>query len=210
MITTTRPNIRTSNAVNYDNTSLNKTTAVQPSTSSNVTLSNNFANYFSEKVDKIRSELDSSVLNVTSSISYDNCNDVCTCTNNSHVQCSKSYSPCNNDNNEMYNVFTPVDDAEVGKILSKLPNKSSLLDPMPTWLLKKCSDIMVPFITSVINNSFQAGHFPSILREAVSTPLIKKPSLNPDVLKNYHPVSNLPTLGKILEYPAVSRVNEHL
>ena len=70
----------------------------------------------------------------------------------------------------MYNVFTPVDDAEVGKILSKLPNKSSSLDHMPTWLLKKCSDIMVPFITSVINNSFQAGHFPSILREAVITP----------------------------------------
>ena len=132
---------------------------------------------------------------------------MCTCTNNSNVQCSKLYTPCNNDNNEMYNVFTPVDDAEVGKILSKLPNKSSSLDPMPTWLLKKCSDIMVPFITSVISDSFQAGHFPSILREAVITPLIKKPSLNPNVLKNYRPVSNLPTLGKIIEYPAVSRLN---
>jgi hypothetical protein len=30
------------------------------------------------------------------------------------------------------------------------------------------------------------------------------------VLKNYRPVSNLPTLGKILEYPAISRFNDHL
>jgi hypothetical protein len=40
--------------------------------------------------------------------------------------------------------------------------------------------------------------------------LIKKPTLNPDLLKNYRPVSNLPTLGKIIEYPAVSRFNAHL
>ena len=42
------------------------------------------------------------------------------------------------------------------------------------------------------------------------TPLIKKPTLNPDLLKNYRPVSNLPTLGKIIEYPAVSRFKHHL
>ena len=62
----------------------------------------------------------------------------------------------------------------------------------------------------MINNSFRVGRFPSALREAVINPLLKKPSLDQDVLKNYRPVSNLPTLGKILEYPAVSRLNGHL
>ena len=68
---------------------------------------------------------------------------------------------------------------------------------------------MVPFITSVINNSFQAGHFASILHEAVITPLIKMLSLNPLMFWKIT-VSNLPTLGKILEYPTVSRLSEHL
>jgi hypothetical protein len=188
------------------NSLLNKSNAVLPSTSSNESLSNNFANFFSEKVDKIRSELDSSILNVSCKYN-DKCNDICN--DNSQVQFSK-YTLCNNDQIDLYDVFTPVDEDEVRKILSKIPNKSSSLDPLPTWLLKKCFDIFVPFMMSFINNSFQAGHFPSILREAVISPLIKKSTLNPDILKNYRPVSNLPTLGKILEYPAVSRLNDHL
>ena len=57
---------------------------------------------------------------------------------------------------------------------------------------------------------FRSGSFPRTLRQAVVTPLIKKPTLNPDLLKNYRPVSNLPTLGKIIEYPAVSRLKNHL
>ena len=62
---------------------------------------------------------------------------------------------------------------------------------------------------SIINNSLRIGSFPSVLREAVITPLIKKPTLNPDLFKNYRPVSNLTTLGKIIEYPTVSRFKQH-
>ncbi|XP_072030516.1 uncharacterized protein [Amphiura filiformis] len=69
---------------------------------------------------------------------------------------------------------------------------------------------LLPIITSIINNSFRVGSFPLFLRQAVITPLIKKSTLNPDLFKNYRPVSNLPTLGKIIEYPAVSRFNNHL
>jgi hypothetical protein len=98
----------------------------------------------------------------------------------------------------------------VRKIIAKLPNKTSPLDPIPTWLLKTCIDSLLPVITSIINNSFRLGSFPRVLRQAVITPLIKKPALDSDVLKNYRPVSNLPTLGKIIEYPAVSSFNKHL
>jgi len=107
-------------------------------------------------------------------------------------------------------MFDEVSEEEVKNVISKLPNKTSPLDPIPTWLLKQCSDILLPIIMSIINNSFRVGSFPSVLREAVISPLLKKPTLNPDLFKNYRPVSNLPTLGKILEYPAVSRFNKHL
>ena len=101
--------------------------------------------------------------------------------------------------------FVDVDEEEVRKIIAKLPNKTSPLDPLPTWLLKRCVDTLLPVITSIINNSFRSGSFPRTLRQAVVTPLIKKPTLNPDLLKNYRPVSNLLTLGKIIA-PAVSRL----
>ena len=93
--------------------------------------------------------------------------------------------------------FKPVSEDELRKIVSKLPNKTSPLDPIPTWLLKKCIDTLLPVISSIITNSLRVGSFPVVLREAVITPLIKKPNLNPDLLKNYRPVSNLPTLGKL-------------
>ena len=106
--------------------------------------------------------------------------------------------------------FNDVDEEEVSKIITKLPDKTSPLDPFPTWLLKCCVDTLLPVITSIINNSFRSGSFPRTLRQAVVTPLIKKPTLNTDLLKNYRPVSNLPTLGKIIAYPAVSRLKNHL
>ena len=106
--------------------------------------------------------------------------------------------------------FSYVNEEEVTKIIANLPNKNSPLDPMPTWLLKRCADTLSPIIMSIINNSFRVGIFPQILRQAVISPLIKKPTLDPDVLKNYRPVSNLPTLGKIIEYPIVSRLKQHL
>ena len=76
-------------------------------------------------------------------------------------------------------------------------------------MLKKCIDTLLPVISSIINNSLRVGSFPLVLREAVITPLIKKPNLNPDLLKNYRPVSNLPTLGKLIVYPAVARLKQH-
>ena len=105
--------------------------------------------------------------------------------------------------------FSPVNEEEVKKIISKLPNKTSPLDPIPTWLLKKFINTLLPVIMFIINNSLRIGSFPSVLCETVITPLIKKPTLNPDLLKNYRPVSNLPTLGMILEYPAVSRFKQY-
>jgi retron-type reverse transcriptase len=41
-------------------------------------------------------------------------------------------------------------------------------------------------------------------------PLIKKPSLDPDELRNYRPISNLPALFKIIERAAVSQLQRYL
>jgi hypothetical protein len=50
-----------------------------------------------------------------------------------------------------------------------------------------------------VNSSLTSGCFPTELRKAIITPVIKKPSLDKQQLMNYRPVSNLPFLGKVIE-----------
>ena len=46
-------------------------------------------------------------------------------------------------------VYTQVTQDEIGKIISKSPTKSCLLDPLPTFLIKECIDIFLPSITKL-------------------------------------------------------------
>ncbi|XP_046647795.1 uncharacterized protein LOC124337825 [Daphnia pulicaria] len=48
------------------------------------------------------------------------------------------------------------------------------------------------------------------LKQALIPPLLKKSTLNPELLSSYRPVSNLPFIGKLLERIAVKRLNVHL
>jgi len=44
-------------------------------------------------------------------------------------------------------VFDPVDVKEVTNVVSKLPAKQCILDPVPTWLVKKTVNIMAPLLS---------------------------------------------------------------
>ena len=90
-----------------------------------------------------------------------------------------------------FNAFMPVTEDEVYKCISESPTKSCSLDPIPTFLLKDCLDILLSSITKLVNYSLIEGSFPNSFKKAVVTPLIKKASLPRDDLKNYRPVSGL-------------------
>ena len=47
--------------------------------------------------------------------------------------------------------------------------------------------------------SLESGQLPSSLKTAVLSPLLKKPSLDHDVPRNYRPLSNLNVISKIIE-----------
>ena len=51
----------------------------------------------------------------------------------------------------------------------------------------------------MINMSLLTGYVPQSCKVAVIKPLLKKTTLDPEVLANYRPISNLPFLSKILE-----------
>ena len=61
-----------------------------------------------------------------------------------------------------------------------------------------------------MNCSLQTGVFPTAFKTAVVKPLLKKSNLDPNVLNNYRPVSNLPFLSKILEKLVFNQVNDFL
>ena len=53
-----------------------------------------------------------------------------------------------------------VDENELLKAIQRLPNKQGASDPIPTWLLKKISGMILPFVKSMVNQSFSEGIVP--------------------------------------------------
>ena len=56
-----------------------------------------------------------------------------------------------------------------------------------------------PSLLVFINSCPRLETVPAAFKHAVVRPLLKKPNLDPFVLSNFRPVSNLPFLSKVLE-----------
>ena len=69
--------------------------------------------------------------------------------------------------------------------------------------------LLIP-ITNIVNYSLQEGSFPSCLKTAHVTPLLKKAGLDRNILKNYRPVSNLSYISKLIEKAVARQINEHI
>ena len=149
-------------------------------------LAQNFSNVFTQKIVSIRNDLQSNT--------------------NPLVQLSDTHA----DVSEPLVAFVPASQEEVRAIIKRSPDKSCEPDPLPTWLLKHCLDELLPLITSIIKTSMEASYIPRDFKCAHIRPLLKKLGLDPDTLKHYRPVSNLPFISKILEKVVDSRLERHL
>ncbi len=109
----------------------------------------------------------------------------------------------------MFN-FKAVTSRQIREILMNAPNKQCSLDPIPTNILKKCADALIPLITLIVNLSLGAGYMPRDLKKALLTPLIKKITDDPEVLQSFRPISNLPFLSKIIERVVTDQLISHL
>ena len=81
---------------------------------------------------------------------------------------------------------------------------------LSTFLLKDVIDMLLPYVTMMINASLREGRLPSSQKHAVVTPLPKKPRLDADELKNYRPVSNLSFVSKLTEWAVSSQLVSYL
>ena len=70
-------------------------------------------------------------------------------------------------------------------------------------------DGIIPILTNLVNQSLSSGCFPSVFKEAIVTPLLKKPTCDTECLKNYRPVSNLAFVSKLTERAVASQYVDH-
>ena len=102
--------------------------------------------------------------------------------------------------------FSPTSEDELSGFVNKIAAKSCSLDPVPASLLRYCIDDLLPIIKSVVNLSFISASMPSAMKNAVSSPLLKKRSLDFEIFSNFRPVSNLKFLPKVIEKAAALRL----
>ncbi|KAL5266963.1 hypothetical protein ACHWQZ_G004117 [Mnemiopsis leidyi] len=139
--------------------------------------------YFDQKVKKIYSNIQSEITKCAPKIDT----------------CIRIHEPSKLKSSPKLTHFQEISEEKLESIIKALPNKSSLLDPIPMWLFKHCLPELLPVVHYIVNESLRTGKFPSALKEASIRPGLKKPSLDVDELKNYRPISNLTYLSKILE-----------
>ena len=149
-----------------------------PTSSSNSELANRIATFFSDKISGIRNKLPKISIAPTG---------------------QPKKIVCNN----KLEAFNRISESEVSELILKGNSKSCCLDPIPTKIIKQIVPALLPLITSIINKSLSMSHMPDSLKKAAVTPLLKKPTLNTEDLKNYRPVSNLPYIGKLIEKAAI-------
>lgn len=106
--------------------------------------------------------------------------------------------------------FRVCTEADVRRIIMASPTKTCALDPIPTFLLKEEIEVLLPFVTAMVNASLHEGHLPASQKCAIITPVLKKASLNQLELKNYRPISNLTFISKIVEKAVCEQLSEYL
>ena len=116
-------------------------------------LANAFADYFTEKIITIREELQNKRGT----------------TNHAQVELPYSVSE--------FNHFKSVSCDELSNLVPRSTLKSCMLDPIPALVLKNCYDLLLPFITKVVNCSLQNCTLTSDMKRAIVRPSLKKPSL---------------------------------
>ena len=105
--------------------------------------------------------------------------------------------------------FFPVLSDDVTKLINSSKTTSCSLDPLSTQLVTKFVHLLAAPISRIINLSITTGCFPTTLKHAVITPLIKKPGLDPEDLANHRPIAGLSFLSKLIERVVHRQLSTH-
>ncbi|KAJ1170020.1 hypothetical protein NDU88_001901 [Pleurodeles waltl] len=94
--------------------------------------------------------------------------------------------------------WTPISSEETRSIMNTIHSGSSS-DPCLHHIFNKANTIIAPHLQNIINRSFASATFPESWKHAEINALLKKPTADPNDLKNFHPISLLPFPAKVIE-----------
>ena len=153
-------------------------------------IADKFAEFFTDKVTKIWSDLDKKTLSIWN-------------------EDSRTATKLKEN---ILNQFQPASVDKVKQIIMNSLSKSCSRDTLPTSFMKQCVDILLPIITDIVNTgmSIASSCISSSMKEAIVTPLLTKTSLDPNQLKNYRPVSSLCFTSKVMEKIVAARLSHHM
>ena len=136
---------------------------------SNEMLANEFADFFMEKIKRIRNSLEVH-------LTYD-----------PHAT-AKAFM-CN---------FEQVTKKDVAKCIWEMASKSCKLDAILTTIIKQVLETIIAPITRIVNVLLESDIFASKSETAIIHPFVKKAGLDL-ILSNFRPVSNLSFISKLEE-----------
>jgi len=107
--------------------------------------------------------------------------------------------------------FQQISIDQLKKIISSI-TKTCPLDPIPVFLLKEpcVENELMGQIREILNNSLAQGAVPPSLKIAQVRPRVKKAGADPLDPSNLRPISNLPTIEKMLEKAVAKQLQEYL
>ena len=106
--------------------------------------------------------------------------------------------------------FDPVTDTELSKNIYCMNKTTCSSDPFPTRLLMSHIHAIVPILQQIVYLCLTTGDFPISCKSSIVIPLIKKPGLDREMLKNYRPLSNRSFLSKVIEKVNSIRILGHI
>uniref|UniRef100_A0A671US71 Reverse transcriptase domain-containing protein n=1 Tax=Sparus aurata TaxID=8175 RepID=A0A671US71_SPAAU len=152
---------------------------------------NDFLDFFCNKIDEIRIEINSSSLASSSNF-------------------VKKFPTADSQLVSALNTFENISLEILSKIVSSSKPTTCVLDPFPAKLFKELWPALGPTMLNIVNSSLMTGVVPSSFKSAVVKPILKKPHLDPGSLNNYRPVSNLPFFSKVLERVVSQQLSGYL
>ena len=149
---------------------------VMPTSSSDDELASRFSAFFSEKITRIRSEIDAAV-NLEFSVDF----------------------PLGFTRSLTFSQFRLVTEADVLRYMRERRKTCCSLDPINVLKLGEAYESSAPAVGAFINSSFDEGHFVASEKRGLIRPYLKKIGLDVNDFSNYRLVTNLTHLSKIIE-----------
>ena len=100
--------------------------------------------------------------------------------------------------------FSLVTQEDVAKTLVSAPV------PIPAKVSKQVSANSLPILKKIVNLSLSTGEMPTILKEAMINPILKKSNLDKELLNNYRAISNWTYVSKLIECVVSKQLVNHL